>query len=252
MRRRQVFGGIGVARAADQPPFAPADLDLLGTFGAQAAIALEYGRARDELRRLAVLAERERVAGELHDGVIQALLGVGLELQALTAASPEWSGAQHLRRIVGGLDEVISDLRNYVFGLQPGSLADRQLAEALGELAIEFRRRTGLPLQLEIDAEVAARLGGASAGDLVQLAREALSNVARHAGATACRLRLVREDGLPVLEIADDGRGLDASVGGPGRGLDNMRVRAAALGGSVSFATGLAGRGTMLRLTLQA
>ena len=249
--RGQLFGGIGVARTRDQPPFAPADLDLLETFGAQAAVALEYGRVRDELRRLAVLAERERVARELHEGVIQDLFGVGLELQALAVASPEPSIARRLLRIVGGLDEVIRDLRNYVFGLRPGALADRQLAEALGDLAAGFLERTGLPLQLEVDADLAARLGGAVAADIVQIAREALSNVARHAGASACRLRLVREEDTAVLEIADDGRGLAGRSSERGRGLSNMRARAAALGAALSLAPGLAGRGTTVRLKIQ-
>src|SRR5919199_5582835 len=245
--RGQLFGGIGVARSQDQPPFAPADLDLLETFGAQAAVALEYGRVRDELRRLAVLAERERIARELHEGVIQDLFGVGLELQALAAASAEPAVARRLVRIVDGLDQVIRDLRNYVFGLRPGALADRQLADALTDLGSEWQARTGLPLQLEIDGALAARLGGAAAGDILQITREALSNVARHAGATTCRLRLCREHSQAVLEIADDGRGLPAATGTTGHGLPNMRARAAAPGCVLAFGEGLHGRGTSVR-----
>jgi signal transduction histidine kinase len=250
--RGQIFGAIGVARRVDQLTFEPPDLDLLATFAAQAAIALEYGRARDELRRLAVLAERERIARELHEGVIQSLFGVGLELQALAAAAAQPAAASRLVRIVDGLDQVIRDLRNYVFGLRPGDLADRQLADALADLGSEWQARTGLPLQLEIDGALAARLGGAAAGDILQITREALSNVARHAGATTCRLRLCREHSQAVLEIADDGRGLPAATGTTGHGLPNMRARAAALGCVLAFGEGLHGRGTSVRLTLEA
>lgn len=248
--RGRVFGALGVARNPAQPPFRAADRALMETFGAQAAIAVEYGRARDELRRLAILAERERIAHELHEGVIQALFGVGMDLQALAVAGDDPAAAERVARVVDGLDGVIRDLRNYVFGLGPRVLADRQLTQALRDLAAESVRQYGLAPTVDVDDATAARLGGAAAADLVQIAREALSNVGRHAQATACHMSLRQEAGLAVLEVADDGGGLPAEPSADGRGLGNMRARAAALGGTLSTGTGLAGRGTTLRLTL--
>jgi signal transduction histidine kinase len=248
--RGRVFGALAVGRQAGRPPFTPGDARLLETFAGQAALALEYGRARDELGRLAVLDERQRIARALHEGVIQTLFGAGLDLQALAAALDDPITAGRLARAVEGIDGVIRDLRNHVFGLRPGILADRQLDRALRELGDDFARRTGIAPTIEIDAAVAARLGGAAAADVVQIAREALANVARHAQAGACRLTLRPETGRAVLEVADDGRGLPPAAEGSGRGLGNVRARAAVLGGAVAFGEGLAGRGTLVRVAL--
>ncbi len=181
--------------------------------------------------------------------MIQALFGAGLDLQALAALADPATGGR-LGRAVEGIDGVIRDLRNHVFGLRPGILADRQLDRALRELGADFAGRTGIAPTVEIDAGVAARLGGAAAADVVQIAREALANVARHAQAGACRLALRPEGGWAVLEVADDGRGLPPAAEGSGRGLGNVRARAAVLGGLVAFGEGLAGRGTLVRVAL--
>jgi signal transduction histidine kinase len=247
--RGRVFGALAVGWSAGRPAVARADVRLVATFAAQAAIGLEYGRARDELRRLAVLSERERIARELHEGMIQTLFGVGMDLQALATAVADQPTSRRLVQAVDGIDTVIRDLRNYVFGLGPGILADRQLDRALRDLAHEFAQRTGVTPTVDIDPDVAARLGGAAASDVVQLAREALSNVARHAQADTCHLELRREAGTAILEVADDGCGMSpAEVPGTGQGLSNMRARAGALGGVLVLDHGLAGRGLALRV----
>jgi signal transduction histidine kinase len=99
-----------------------------------------------------------------------------------------------IERAVGELDRVIRDLRNYIFGLRPGVLADRQLGNALRSLADESQSKTGVLTVVEIDDEVASELS-TIAGDVVQVTREALSNVGRHARATTCRVSLYRRDG---------------------------------------------------------
>lgn len=181
----RVFGTMSVAHARGDPPFRPADVALVEAFAHQAAIALEFARVREELRRL----------------------------------------------------------------LGPGILADRQLERALRDLASDFAQRTGIIPSVDIDPEVAARLGGAAASEVVQLAREALSNVARHAQAAACHLELRRQANVAVLEVADDGRGISgAEVRGTGQGLSNIQARADALGGVLRLERGLAGRGVALRV----
>src|SRR4029079_5597710 len=150
----------------------------------------------------------ERIAKELHDGVIQSLFAVGMALQgtAMLAGDEDLS-----RRIEGGveeLDRVIKDLRSYIFGLRPDILAGGRLDDALRQLGADFTERTGVVAVAEVDARAAAMLAG-SATDVVQLAREALSNVGRHAVAAAVRLSLLVEDTGPVLVIDDDGRGFD-------------------------------------------
>ena len=212
-------------------------------------MAVEYGRLQGELQRLALLEDRERIAKELHDGAIQALFAVGMGLQgsAALAASEELRG--RLQDAVEEVDRVIRDLRNYIFGLRPGILADRQLDQALHRLVEEFGQRTGVVAIAEVDPQVAAELAS-QAGDVVQLAREALSNVSRHAEAATCRVSLYRAEAGGVLEVDDDGRGFDPGAAtGAGQGLRNLRERAERLGGQAKIHS-IPGEGTRVRITI--
>jgi signal transduction histidine kinase len=247
--RGHTLGSLTVANARGGPPLREAAVQLVETFAEQAAVALEYARLQAELRRLAVLEDRERIAKELHDGAIQSLFAVGMNLQgsALLAGSDDLRA--RLQHAVEELDQVIRDLRNYIFGLRPGILADRQLDQALHGLVEEFQQRTGVVAVAEIDPAVAAELAG-QAGDVVQLAREALSNVSRHAQATTCRVSLYRDAGGAILEIDDDGRGFDPTQAtGTGQGLRNLRERAAALDGRAEIHSA-PGEGTRISVTI--
>jgi signal transduction histidine kinase len=147
------------------------------------------------------------------------------------------------------LDRVIGDLRNYIFGLRPGILADRQLDQALRRLAEELERKAGVVTVIELDPAAAGALAEVAA-EVVQLAREALSNVGRHAQATTCRVSLYRDGATVVLEVDDDGRGFDpAQVRPGGQGLANLRARAKALGGRVEIDS-RPGEGTRVRVEL--
>ena len=146
------------------------------------------------------------------------------------------------------LDRVIRELQNYIFGLRPGILADRGLDTALRALAQEFQSKTGVVTIVEIDGETASQLAP-SAADVVQLTREALSNVGRHARATTCRVSLRHEAGTGLLEIDDDGAGFEPSTVRRGQGLANLEDRAAAMGGKASV-TSDPGEGTTVRVEL--
>jgi signal transduction histidine kinase len=247
--RGRTFGSLTVANAERGAPLRDADVQLVETFAEQAAVALEYARLQAELQRLAVLEDRERIAKELHDGAIQALFAVGMGLQgaALLAGDDELRG--RLEHAVEELDRVIRDLRNYIFGLRPGILADRHLDQALTDLATELEERTGVLMITQVDPRAAAGLGG-RAGDVVQLAREALSNVSRHAQATTCRVSLYRAQDATVLEVDDDGRGFDpARATGAGQGLRNLRERAERLGGRTEISS-TPGAGTKVQVVI--
>jgi signal transduction histidine kinase len=248
--RGRTFGTLAVANRVGGRAFNSDDLVLVEAFARQATVAVEYGRAQRELKRLAVMEERERIAKELHDGVIQSLFAVGMGLQATAALSRDPEIGRRIESAVGEVDRVIRDLRNYIFGLRPGILADRQLDQALRELAKDFEERSGITTVVEVDATVAAELASV-APDLVQLSREALSNVGRHAAATTCRLSLYRSpDGAGVLEVDDDGRGFDvAASAGKGQGISNLRSRAAGLGGRVDIESSPS-EGTTVRVTI--
>jgi signal transduction histidine kinase len=245
----RMFGTLAVANRLGGRRFAEEDLALVETFARQASVALEFARVQSELRRLAVLDDRERIAKELHDGAIQSLFAVGMGLQVAAQLSGDANVEKRLEGAAEEVDRVIRDLRNYIFGLRPGILADRQLDQALRHLAEEFEGRSGVTTAVEIDSDVAAELAS-RAGDVVQLAREALSNVGRHAAAVTCRLSLTRRNGTAVLEIDDDGQGFQATTQhGSGQGLRNLRERAASLGGELSIDSA-PGEGTTVRINI--
>jgi signal transduction histidine kinase len=255
--RGRIFGNIYLTDKQDTDTFDDEDERVLVVLAAQAAIAVENARLYNEaersgreLRRLEMLEERERIAKELHDGVIQSLFAVGMSLQGVAAMTGDENVSRRLEAAVEDVDHAIRDLRNYIFGLRPGILADRQLDAAVRELAEEFGARAGVVTVVEIDVETASQLASRAA-DVIQLVREALSNVERHASATTCRVSLRRgdDDGL-IVEIDDDGKGFDVSAPSSGMGLSNLRKRVASLDGRVEVES--SAEGTTVRATIPA
>jgi len=238
-------GTLMVANLKGGRPFDQSARRIVESFTDQASVALEFDKAQADLRRLGLMEDRERIAKELHDGIIQSLFAVGMNLQgtALLSNSPDTSA--RIESSVEELDKVIRDLRNYIFGLRPGILADRQLDQALRALGRDLESRTHVEVHMEVDAAVAAALSHRSA-DIVQITREALSNVSRHAQASKVRVSLGRHGSNALLVIEDDGVGFKANGGSVGNGLRNMRERAAGLGATLDVSSA-AGKGTRLR-----
>ena len=243
--------GIGGLVTANEPGgrrFTDADQRLLELFAIQAAVAIDYTRVREDLQRLALVEDRERIGRELHDGAIQALFAVGMGLQSMVIMTADPALRQRLGTAVVQVDEVIRDLRAYIFGLRPGA-GERDLAKALREIAEQFEQQHDVACAVDVDQVVAARLAG-KAPDLVQVVREALSNVGRHAAATTCRLSLYANGDAAVLEIDDDGRGfVPGEVRPGGWGTRNLHERAEAMGGTLEIAS-QPGEGTTVRLRL--
>jgi signal transduction histidine kinase len=246
--RGRVFGTLSVAQRQGGPTFRAEDVALVQTFANQASGALENSLAKADRERLSLLDERERIGRELHDGVIQSLFAVGMSLQGTSMGSAEDETRRRLDSAVEELDRAILDLRNYIFGLRPAILDDSQLDSALRELADEFSEASGIVAVAEVQP-VAATALAVHSGDIVQLVREALSNIRRHAGATTCRVSLRLEGDGAVLEVDDDGAGFDAATAHQGLGLENMRQRAEKLGG-VSRVDSVPGEGTLVSIWL--
>jgi signal transduction histidine kinase len=222
-------------RAADE--FTELDEALVEMFALHAGIAIESARLHDQVRRLAVVDERERISRDLHDSVIQAIYAQTLALDdvpAMIETEPEES-ARRVDEAIDALHAVIRDVRNFIFGLRPVLLESGDLAEGLRHLGTELRRNGGVAVSIDVaerDAEAVAELPIETVAELLAITREALSNVARHAGATACHVSITTVDRTLRLEIADDGRGFDPrlDVERGHHGLANMRARAVALG----------------------
>jgi len=253
--RGTVFGNLYLTNKKGTADFDQQDEDALVVLAAQAGIAVENARLyaearalRNEVERLAIIEDRERIAKDLHDGVIQSLFAVGMGLQGTSMASGDPRVAERIEAAVEEIDRVIRDLRNYIFGLRPGALADRALDAALRELVAEFEQRSEIVTVAEIDPAVASDLSSV-AGEVLQLAREALSNVGRHSGAATCRLSLSRSDDAALLEVDDDGRGFDVEHAPRGDGLTNLEQRAASLGGRTVIVS-TAAEGTTLHVEL--
>jgi signal transduction histidine kinase len=251
LARGRIFGNIYLTEKQGSDRFSDDDEAALVVLAAQAGVAIENARlyaetrrAQIELRRLEVLEERERIAKELHDGVIQSLFAVGMGLQGTAALVNDADIAYRIEGAVEEIDRAIRDLRNYIFGLRPGILADRQLDQALKELAREFEGQSEVLTIVDVDARVAAELASRAA-DVVQLTREALSNVGRHAQATSCRVTLRRRGSGVELEVDDDGIGFDPAAPRSGMGLSNLEDRVRGLDGALTIRS-VAGEGTTL------
>jgi signal transduction histidine kinase len=238
----RVFGNIYLTDTRSGDAFTADDEAALVVLATQAGVAIENARlwrdierAQQEIRRLEVLDERERIAKELHDGVVQSLFAVGMGLQGAAALTQDPAIATRLENAVEDVDRVIRDIRNYIFGLRPGILADRHLDEAIRELAAEVSERTGVLTVVEVDEDVAAELAS-RAGDVIQLVRESLSNVGKHADAATVGVRLRRAaDGGTELEVDDDGHGFDVDAPRDGMGLANLQRRVEAMGGTLTI-----------------
>jgi signal transduction histidine kinase len=236
----RVFGNIYLTEKQGADEFDEDDEAALVVLAVQAGVAIENARlyeetrrVQDELARLELLDERERIAKDLHDGVIQSLFAVGMGLQGTAAMARDDDIARRIEHATEEIDRAIRDLRNYIFGLRPGVLADRQLDQAVRQLAREFEERSGVLTIIEVDPSVAAELASV-ASEVVQIVRESLSNVSRHAEATSCRITLRRTERGAELEIDDDGLGFDPSTAPRGMGMDNLHGRVLAVGGELT------------------
>ncbi|MFO8074720.1 MAG: GAF domain-containing sensor histidine kinase [Actinomycetota bacterium] len=217
---------------------------------AQAGAAIENATLSERLRELAVQDERDRISRELHDGVIQTLFSLGMGLDAareLIAVDPGRADAR-IDEAVEAIDGAIRELRNFIFQLRPEHAASMGFARGLTELAREYEVNALVRPRLEIPSDVDARLPARLVPDLLAVVRESLSNAAKHARASEVTIRVRMADGIE-LSVADDGVGFSGDTLHTGRGLENIRERARALGADLDLRS-TPGEGTELRLAI--
>jgi signal transduction histidine kinase len=197
-------------------------------FAEQVALVLEVALAQDDRARLAVFEDRDRIGRDLHDLVIQRLFAVGLMLENTSRLAAEGRVADRISSAVDQLDETIKDIRRTIFELaNPQRAAD--LRDAIEATITGIMPSLGFRPKVHTAGAVHSGVSDEVRPHLLAVLREALSNVGRHAQATAATVTLDVDDEI-VLTVLDNGRGIAGVV--PGNGLPNMRVRAAELGGS--------------------
>lgn len=220
----------------------------------QATIAIETARLHDGARELTRLEERERIAADLHDGIIQSIYAAGLGLEECVRLADDAPDQikPRLDALIDTLNLVIRDVRNYVVGLAPERLQGRDLGQALAELARGLSLNGLLDLDLALDPELRGSVVPEQATELFQICREALTNVVRHARASRVRLSVRRAGAEIVTVVEDDGVGFELPRrGDAGHGLRNMRDRARRMQGDLTVETA-PGRGTRIVVTIPA
>jgi signal transduction histidine kinase len=231
----EVVGRLYLTNKQDAPEFSADDQALVETFALHAGIAIESARLHEQVQRLVLVDERDRISRDLHDSVIQSIYAVTLSLDDvpdLVGEAPD-EARRRVDDAIDALHGVIRDIRNFIFGLRPLLLDSGSLLDGLRALADELRRNT--TTEIEISGDEPDDLRIETVAELLAIAREALANVARHSGAAHASIALGASERGLRLEIADDGRGF-ASDSTPARGhhgLANIRARAAAIGGTV-------------------
>ena len=248
-------GNLYLTDKIDAVEFSEDDQALVEMFALHAGIAIENARLHEQVQRLAIVEERERIAKDLHDGIIQSIYAVGLSLEDLPELMEEdpTEARRRIDRAIDALHVTIRDIRNFIMGLRPELLDQRDLVGSLLALAEEVRLNSMVEVETSIDASAAAILPEHARAPVFHITREALSNVARHSNATRASVVLRREDASVKLEIHDNGVGFE-----PGeerdsthQGLTNMAGRAARHGGQLRVESA-AGAGTRIIVTLEA
>ncbi|WP_290061355.1 sensor histidine kinase [Amycolatopsis solani] len=227
------LGVLVVAKFRDKSPFTESDVQLAETFAGHAALAVEFSRAQEARQQLAVFEDRDRIARDLHDLVIQRLFATGLGLEGVSRLIADPAVAARVAGFAQDLDGTIREIRNSIFSLQAPAQAHGSLRAELLRVAVDARDTLGFEPRVGFDGPLDAAVPDAVRSDLIASLREALTNVARHAGATSSSVD-VTVDGLGrrlSLVVRDDGTGPPPESDRVS-GLANLAARAARWGGT--------------------
>ena len=228
-----VRGVLTIGRRRGGMPFPEATADVVGSFAAQAGIALELAARRRDAERLSLYEDRDRIARDLHDLVIQRLYATGMSLEGTVPMISRPEAATRVKRAVDAMDETIKDIRLTIFALQSRGQEDEpNLREAIVSVVEEIAPSTGFTPSLRLGSKLNGKVRPEIADDMLTALREALSNAARHSQASRVDVSVdVDADGFLVVRVSDNGVGIPPE--GRRSGLRNLRLRAEKLGGDL-------------------
>jgi signal transduction histidine kinase len=245
--RGEVFGNLYLTEKRGGEVFTDVDEELVVGLAGAAGIAIQNARLHARLQEATLLEERERIARDLHDKVIQRLFATGLTLQGAARLSVRPEVASRLEQAVLDLDDTVREIRTTIFQLETARRQrGRSLRQEVLELSEELARGLGVAPGIHFEGPVDTLAGDDLHEPVLAVLREALTNVARHAAASSVEVTVSASDEL-TLEVVDDGQGLREGPSGPkgGRGLPNLRARAEERGGTCTIEPGPGG-GTRL------
>ena len=241
--RDEVFGNLYLTDKRGGAAFTDEDEELIVALAAAAGVAIDNTRLQARVREVSLVEDRERIARDLHDTVIQRLFAIGLGLQGLVRLLDRPEVAQRVLTAVDDLDETVKQIRTAIFGLEAsrlaaGGLRDRALG-VVADVTAPLPFAPSVVFEGPVDTVVPERV----ADHLLAVLREALSNAVRHSQASRIDVLIAAAGGEALLRVSDDGIGVGerrSSTGG-GHGLRNMTYRAAELGGQVDVSPRPAG-----------
>jgi signal transduction histidine kinase len=231
-----VRGVLTVGRLHGAAPFAPALANVVASFAAQAGVALELDTRRAEAERLSLYEDRDRIARDLHDLVIQRLYATGMSLEGTMPMITRPEVASRITNAVDAMDETIKEIRATIFALQARDTAhEPDVRSDIVDLVEEMTPLLGFAPSLRLGAGLGGEIKPEVAEQALAALREALSNAARHAAATRVEVTVdVDADRLLTVQVTDNGTGIPAE--GRRSGLRNMADRAEKLGGELRLA----------------
>jgi signal transduction histidine kinase len=237
--RDHVFGNLYLTDKMTGEVFTDVDEELVVGLASAAAVAIENARLHARLSEMVLVDDRERIARDLHDTVIQRLFATGLSLQATTRivrADPD-AAVSRIEIAVDDLDLTVKHIRTAIFGLESTRTVEDGLRSRVLALTREAAGALGFEPRVLFDGPVDAAVPTVVAGELAATLREALSNVARHARARRVEVEVLVADQI-ILRVSDDGVGPPDRESTTGNGLRNMATRAEKLGGTFALRAG--------------
>jgi signal transduction histidine kinase len=243
--RGEVFGNLYLTDKQSAEVFTDIDEELTVGLAAAAGVAIENARLHARVRDLVLLEDRERIAMDLHDTVIQQIFATGMSLQATSRLAAQPEVALRIQSAVEDLDATIRQIRSSIFALSAASQSTTpSVRSRILELIVETAKALPSEPKVQFAGPVDTVVSDQVAGELLVSLRELLSNAARHAVASRVEVDVMVDGGGVTLTVRDDGVGLPSERSGQGRGLENLAARARRLGGTFEIGPA-AERGTV-------